>query len=149
MSKSSILLAAVAFFMASQAAHATDTLQETNKKIVVNFYELGFNKKQSQEARKYLGDRYVQHNPRATDGPDGFVKYIETLREKFPQSRSEIKRAIADGDYVVLHVHEITKPDDRGDAVVEIYRLENGKIVEHWDVIQPVPEKSANTNTMF
>ena len=74
---------------------------------------------------------------------------VTFLKEKFPNSRSEIKRAWAEGDYVILHVHSVREPGQRGRAIVDIFRLENGKIVEHWDVIQDVPEKSANDNTMF
>ena len=71
------------------------------------------------------------------------------LKEKFPNRSSEIKRVMAEGDLVVLHVHSKPSPEDRGSAIIDIFRVENGKIVEHWDVIQPIPEKAANTNTMF
>ncbi len=71
------------------------------------------------------------------------------LREKFPALRSEIKRAFAEGDYVILHVHSVREPGQRGRAIVDIFRLEHGKIAEHWDVIQDVPEKAANQNGMF
>jgi SnoaL-like domain len=70
-------------------------------------------------------------------------------QEKFPASRSEIKRVFADGDYVILHVHAVREPETRGNAIVDIFKLENGKIVEHWDVVQPIPEKAANANGMF
>ena len=85
----------------------------------------------------------------AADGPDGLKRLVTLLKEKFPNSRSEIKRAIAEGDLVVLHVHSVREPGQRGRAIVDIFRLENGKIVEHWDVNQPVPEQAANGNTMF
>jgi predicted SnoaL-like aldol condensation-catalyzing enzyme len=71
------------------------------------------------------------------------------LKEKFPNSHSEIKRVIAEGNYVVLHVHSVREPGTRGRAIVDIFKLEDGKIVEHWDVVQDIPEKSANDNTMF
>ena len=77
-----------------------------------------------------------------------FRKFIGFLREKFPNSHSEIKRSFADGDYVILHVHAVREPGTRGNAIVDIFKLEDGKIVEHWDVIQPVPENRANVNTM-
>ena len=85
----------------------------------------------------------------AADGIEGFKAFIAMRKEKTPHARSEIKRAFADGDFVILHVESHREPGDRGVAIVDIFRLENGKIVEHWDVIQPIPEKSANSNGMF
>jgi predicted SnoaL-like aldol condensation-catalyzing enzyme len=96
-----------------------------------------------------LGPRYTQHNPNAADGPEGLRAFLGFLEEKFPGSRSEIKRVFADGDHVILHVHAVREPGTRGNAVVEIFRLEDGKIVEHWDAVQPMPEKAANANGMF
>ncbi|MDP5008574.1 MAG: ester cyclase [Glaciimonas sp.] len=125
------------------------SVQETNRQIVLNFYEAGLNKKDADAALKYLGDRYVQHNPQAADGPEGFRQFVSFLREKYPQSHSEIKQSFVDGDYVILHVHSIDAPGERGSAIVDIFKLEKGKIVEHWDVIQAIPETSANTNGMF
>jgi len=74
---------------------------------------------------------------------------VTLLKEKFPNSHNEIKRVIAEGDLVVLHVHSVREPGQRGRAIVDIFKVENGKIVEHWDVVQDIPEKSANDNTMF
>ena len=122
---------------------------ETNKKIVIDFYDKALNQKDFDAASKYLGPRYVQHNPNAPDGSEGLKRLVTLLKEKFPNSRSEIKRAIAEGDIVVLHVHSVREPGQRGRAIVDMFRLENGKIVEHWDVVQDIPEKSANDNTMF
>jgi predicted SnoaL-like aldol condensation-catalyzing enzyme len=122
---------------------------EANKKIVVDFYEKGLNQKDYDAAAKYFGPRYVQHNPGAANGPEGFKRLIGFLKEKFPNSHNEIKRVIAEGDLVVLHVHSRRSPEERGRAIVDIFKVENGKIVEHWDVVQDVPEKSANDNTMF
>ena len=122
---------------------------EANKKIVVDFYEKGLNQKDYDAAAKHFGPRYVQHNPGAANGPEGFKRLVGFLKEKFPNSRNEIKRVIAEGDLVVLHVHSRRSPEDRGRAIVDIFKVENGKIVEHWDVIQDIPEKSANDNTMF
>jgi predicted SnoaL-like aldol condensation-catalyzing enzyme len=115
----------------------------------VDFYEKGLNQKDFEAASKYFGSRYTQHNPRAADGPEGFRAFLQFLREKFPQSRSEIKRVFADGDYVILHVHAVREPGTRGVAIVDIFKLENGKIVEHWDVVQEIPEQAANPNGMF
>ena len=122
---------------------------EANKKAVQEFYDLIINKKDFESARKYMGDRYKQHNPLVADGPEGLKAFIEFLKTNFPEARSEIKRAFADGDYVILHVHSIRPPHMRGRAIIEIFRLENGKIDEHWDVIQEIPEESANPNGMF
>ena len=100
-------------------------------------------------AQKYIGSRYTQHNPAAPDGPEGFKKFIDFLRDKYPASHSDIRHAFADGDYVILHVHAVREPNTAGSAIVDIFKLEDGKIVEHWDVIQPIPEKAANGNGMF
>jgi predicted SnoaL-like aldol condensation-catalyzing enzyme len=122
---------------------------EANKKAVQDFYDFVINKKDFASARKYMGDRYKQHNPLVADRPEGLKAFIEVLKTNFPDARSEIKRVFADGDYVILHVHSIRPPNMRGRAIIEIFRLENGKIDEHWDVIQEIPEESANPNGMF
>ena len=141
------LLTAALIVLATGPAFAADL--EANKKIVVDFYEKGLNQKDYDAAAKYFGPRYIQHNPGAANGPEGFKRLVTFLKEKFPNSHNEIKRVIAEGDLVVLHVHSKREPTDRGRAIVDIFKVENGKIVEHWDVIQDVPEKSANDNTMF
>lgn len=122
---------------------------ETNNKIVIDFYDKALNQKDFKAAAKYFGPHYIQHNPSAPDGIEGLKGLVTFLKEKFPNSRSEIKRAWAEGDYVILHVHSVREPGQRGRAIVDIFRLENGKIVEHWDVIQDIPEKAANNNGMF
>jgi len=141
-----LALALVLLLAALAPAHA-DT--EANKKAVLEFYDKALNQKDFEAAAKYFGPHYIQHNPGAPDGIDGFKAFIAVRKEKFPNARSEIKRAFADGDYVILHVHAMREPGERGVAIVDIFRLENGKIVEHWDVVQPVPEKTANANGMF
>jgi len=123
---------------------------EENKNIIREWHELAINQRKPEEAvAKFLGPNYRQHNPGAGDDPEPFIAAVKGLTKTFPDLRMESKRIIAEGDLVVLHSHLILKPDDRGSAVVDIFRLENGKIVEHWDVVQEVPEKSANNNTMF
>ena len=145
------IAAAILLALASTGvrAGANEAQQEANRKAVLAFYDKGLNQKDADAALAYVGDRYVQHNPTAPDGPDGFRKFIGFLREKFPNSHSEIKRSFVEGDYVILHVHAVREPGTRGVAIVDIFKLENGKIVEHWDVVQPVPETPANNNTMF
>ena len=135
--------------LAGGAATAGSAQEEANRKAVLAFYEKGLNQKDADSALAYVGDRYVQHNPNAADGPEGFKKFIGFLREKFPNSHSEIKRSFVDGDYVILHVNAVREPGTKGNAIVDIFKLENGKIVEHWDVVQPIPENPANNNTMF
>ena len=122
---------------------------EANKKVVVDFYEKALNQKDYDAAAKYFGPRYIQHNPLVPNGPDGLKALVTLLKDKFPNAHSEIKRVIAEGDLVVLHVHAVREPGQRGRAIVDIFKVEDGKIVEHWDVIQDVPEKAANDNTMF
>mgnify|MGYP001560059165 CR=1 FL=1 len=137
----------LAVLMAAAApAHADP---ESNKKAVLEFYEKGLNQKDFDAASKYFGPKYIQHNPGAPDGIEGFKAFIALRKEKFPDARSEIKRAFAEGDFVILHIHAVRAPGERGSAIVDIFRLENGKIVEHWDVVQPIPEKAANSNGMF
>ena len=143
-------VAAAGFAIGAPSARAADAQQmEANKKAVVEFYEKGLNQKDFDAAAKYLGPRYVQHNPGAADGAEGFRAFVQFLRDKFPASHSEIKRVFADGDFVILHVHAVREPGTRGTAIVDVFKLENGKIVEHWDVRQDIPEKPANNNTMF
>lgn len=121
---------------------------EMNKKNVAEFYDLIINKKDFESARKYIGNRYKQHNPFVADGPEGLRAFIEYLKTDFPDAHSEVKKIIAEGDYVVLHVHSRRTPTLQR-AIIEIFRLENGKIDEHWDVVQQIPETSANPNGMF
>jgi predicted SnoaL-like aldol condensation-catalyzing enzyme len=123
---------------------------EENKEAVVSYYTLAFNDKKPEEAvAQYVGSKYIQHNPQAPDGPDAFVQFVNGFAEQFPQLHVEIKRVIAEGDLVMTHSLLTTSPEDRGTAAADIFRLEDGKIIEHWDVLQPVPESAANDNTMF
>ncbi|GAB4012178.1 nuclear transport factor 2 family protein [Nocardioides ultimimeridianus] len=121
-----------------------------NKALVIAFYELAFNAAEPEEAAaRHLGESYIQHNPGAGDGPDAFVGYVHWLRGQFPELHLEIKRAIAEDDLVVTHSNLHLMPGDRGMAVADVWRVAEGKIVEHWGVVQEVPEESANQNTMF
>ena len=145
-----ISVLAFAFLAAlSASAMAENPFLAKNRQIVRDFYEAALNKKDFEAASRYLGPRYVQHNPEAADGREGLKTYVDHLREKFPNSRSVIMRSVAEGNYVVVHVHATRVPGERGTAIIDIFKLEDGKIVEHWDVVQPVPEKAANKNGMF
>jgi predicted SnoaL-like aldol condensation-catalyzing enzyme len=143
------VLAVVALGLAPAAKAADAQQMEANKKVVLEFYEQGLNKKDYDAAAKFFGKKYIQHNPGAPDGSEGFKTFVNFLREKFPNSHSEIKRSFAEGDYVILHVHSVREPGTRGRAIVDIFRLEDGKIVEHWDVAQDIPEKMPHNNGMF
>ena len=96
-----------------------------------------------------VGPKYIQHNPRAPDGVEGLKSFLGYLKSSSPQGKGQIKRVIVQGDLVVLHVHSVPTPGALGMAIIDIFRVENGKVVEHWDVMQPVPEKAAHNNGMF
>lgn len=120
---------------------------EQNKKSVVGFYELAFNAKKPEEAvEAYIGSEYIQHNPQAPDGPEAFIGFVRA----FPEAHVDIRRVFADGDIVVTHSLLKFAPDDGGTVAADFFRLDaDGKIVEHWDVLQPYPEESANAHPMF
>lgn len=93
--------------------------------------------------------KYIQHSPGFTDGREAFKAGVQGFLKEFPESRAEIKHIGADGDLVFIHNHITLKAGDRGQAAVDIFRVKDGKIAEHWDVIQDIPEKAENNNTMF
>jgi len=143
------LLAGLALAMTTLAAAADAAGLEANKKLVVAFYDASINKKDFAAASRYLGSQYKQHNPTARDGAEGLKAFIEFLKARFPNQHGEIKQVIAEGDLVVLHVHSTRGDGTPGRAIVDIFRVAGGKVVEHWDVIQDIPEKAANSNGMF
>ena len=127
-----------------------EATQEENKQMVTAFYELAFNQHQPAEAaRKYIAPPYTQHNPTVADGPEGFNPLAEGFLEKNPHLKVIIFKILANRDLVVLRVNITRNVSDRGLAVAEFFRLKAQKMVEHWDVTQPVPEKTASGNTMF
>lgn len=136
-------------FALNASAGLAEECSEPNEILVAEYYDLAINQKDFAAASKYMGDKYIQHNPAAADGPAGLEQFLNYLRENLPDYHSEIKRCFSEGDFVILHVHNKPTPDSIGKAIVDIFRLEGGKVVEHWDVIQEIPADPKNDNTMF
>ena len=130
---------------------AAQTQEVRNKANALAFYDLAFNQHKPQEAvSKYVGKTYIQHNPTVADGGQAFIDAFAPFLKEHPDSRAAVKRIAAEGDLVFMHVFSQTSAQDRGEAVVDIFRFDrNGKIVEHWDVIQSVPEKTVSGHSMF
>lgn len=133
------------------AANDATTNTARNKENALAFYELVFNQHKVQEAvDKYIAEPYIQHNPSVGDGGAAFAAIFIPFLKEHPQSHAEIKRVIAEGDVVALHVFIKHSPDERGEAVVDIFRFnDDGKIVEHWDVVQSIPAEMVHKNGMF
>lgn len=134
---------------AGHADHGAAHLRR-NKQTVVEFYTLAFNGKRPAEAvRRYVGPVYIQHNPLFADGPDAFIAAVTAFTTDNPQVNVDIRTVFAEGDRVLTHSLLTLNPTDRGTVAADIFRLDRGKIVEHWDVVQPFPETSANPHPMF
>ena len=128
---------------------STDVMSDA-KRVVLDFFDLAFVQREAaQAAERYLGKTYTQHSPTAPDGPEVFPTLIGGLFEQAPDASFHLKRVIAEDDLVVLHYNLQMFAGDLGQAVVDIFRVEDGRIVEHWDVMQPVPADTNNDNGMF
>lgn len=143
------LLVAMSCTIASAQGKRDIAQEEKNLARVTQFYDLFLNKHQVDEAGKFLAESYDQHNPNIPGGRKGVVGFLHGFLKVNPDAKVRIVRGAAHGDIVWLHVHVTRNAEDRGMAIVDIFRLEDGLIAEHWDVIQEVPEKSINGNTMF
>lgn len=148
-----IAWACLLFCLTSQTVGSTESRLSNAEKMVVNFYQDVFIRKLDiqQSAEKYIHPDYIQHNPFVPDGRDGMVKALTAfLKKRAKTKRTIIKQVFSDGDYVILHVHsEDTATPEPGHAGVDIFRVENGKIMEHWDVWQKIPETMPHDNGMF
>lgn len=142
--------AALAQEASSEAQPARDLAQEErNRQIVLEMYDRIFNKHDLTAAEEFIAEDYIQHNPSVPNGRAPFLAFFGPYFEANPNLRARIVRSVAEGDLVWIHVHSTNGDDDRGRAIVDIFRVADGKVVEHWDVIQAVPETAANENTMF
>jgi predicted SnoaL-like aldol condensation-catalyzing enzyme len=135
---------------ASSAQQQAQGLAATNKEIALAFFHAVFTEKKPQEAfDKYSVPEYIQHNPLAEDGAVPTIAFLNEWIAKNPQSSVEVKKVIAEGNLVAIHHHLRQSPDVPGLACTEWYRIENGKVVEHWDTAQPMPTQSKNPHPMF
>jgi predicted SnoaL-like aldol condensation-catalyzing enzyme len=150
-----VLLSVALTACASTGPVARAARAQQNTAVVLAFLDMVFNRHDVETAFKlYVGPEYRQHNPTVADGRVGAIQFLTRLtHEIYPELRQEVKRTVSQGDLVAVHSRYLRTAGDRssarGLAVVDMFRLERGRIVEHWDVTQEIPETSANENTMF
>ena len=122
---------------------------EKNKEAAISFYKMAYLGEPAKAVELFVGDAYIQHNPDVADNPEGFIAYFERMHEEYPGKSIEFVRCIAEGDMVALHTHQ-TWPGNDEYVTMDFFRFDtNGKICEHWDAIQKIPETSANPNKMY
>lgn len=120
-----------------------------NKKNAIAFYKMAYEGNPTEAVALYVGDEYIQHNPLVGNGPQPFIDYFDRMQREYPLKTIDFLRATAEDDLVALHTHQIW-PDNDQYVTMDFFRFDkNGKIVEHWDSIQQVPEISTNKNTMY
>ena len=120
---------------------------EANKKLVADMYQELFGDKNVEAADKYIVENYIQHNPSVTDGRKALKDALKTWFKDAPKNKIDIQHLGADGDFVYIHTR--SKMGDKVFSVIDIFRIENGKVAEHWDVIQEVPKNTVNPHPMF
>lgn len=123
--------------------------EEANRQLVLSVYEHVLKPLDASRVDEFFAPGYIQHNPMARTGASGLKEFLDWARRQSPDAEHHVKRVFADGDHVIAHVHVIINPGERGNAVVDIFRIEDGRIAEHWDVAQAVPAQSANENGVF
>jgi predicted SnoaL-like aldol condensation-catalyzing enzyme len=123
--------------------------EEANRQLILAVYEHVLKPLDSSRVDDFFAPGYIQHNPMAETGAAGLKQFLDWARSTSPGATHEVKRMLVDGDFVVAHVHVVINPGERGNAVIDIFRIENGRVAEHWDAAQPVPASSANRNGMF
>jgi predicted SnoaL-like aldol condensation-catalyzing enzyme len=133
----------------ASVAHRNIALEERDRALVISFYDRVFNQHDLKAAESLLSEGYIQHNPRIPTGRAAFISFMADRLKQTPDTHSDIVRSAVEGGLVYLHVHAVNHPGERGTAIVNIFRVAGGKIVEHWDVVQPIPDNPANQNTMF
>lgn len=122
---------------------------KANKQNAIAFYRTAYMGEPAKAVERYVGDEYIQHNPAVSDGKAGFIDYFEKMAKEYPEKDIEFVRVIAEGDFVALHTHQ-TWPGKDEYVTMDFFRFdENGKIVEHWDAIQQIPDESKNGNSMY
>ncbi len=125
----------------------TDLAQ--NKQNAISFYQMAYEGNPRKAVELYVGDQYIQHNPSVGDGPGEFIAYFERMATEYPEKSIHFVRAVAEGVLVALHTHQIWPGNDQY-VTMDFFRFDGqGKIVEHWDAVQQIPETSANPNTMY
>ena len=131
-----------------RALTMTQDLQ-MNKENAISFYKMAYQGNPQEAVKNYVGNEYIQHNPLVANGAESFVEYFERMHKEYPDKKIDFVRAIAEGDLVALHTHQVW-PDGDEYVTMDFFRFnENGKIIEHWDAIQEIPEVTKNGNTMY
>ena len=123
--------------------------EEKNLKLVLDFYDVIINGQHYERAREFLDDNYIQHKPEVETGAKGVLDFVRSIYAQCPDHKARVVRSFVDGDHVILHVHIMNAVEAPNLAVMDIFRVENGKLAEHWDVASPMPATARNTNGVF